>query len=360
MEENLRGILQKNESFTTEKEYRESNAMSYSIFKDIYDNPEILITPREEKKEDWFVFGTIVDMLLTGSASEVDDKIIINDTVPTDQYKAIADYLIEYELNVSDLTDEQVEACYTMTGSKVNWGIPVKRQKILDNCVSYIELIKTSKDKIIVSSAIFEEATKIAAVFTGHRWTRDLFMSEVEQKANNIEIIYQYKIKYIVDNILFKSMLDVVVIDHANKIIYPYDIKTGTDYPRVFLRSAVYRYKYMYQAALYRMGLELFIKGIPELEDYEIGNFRFVYVSRIKPNYPVILLINEDIQESFINNGLYSDRYELPSVNEIIWALKHYMTRIELGDTVLEPIDLYRADGEYTLYDDIYNTLLYN
>lgn len=356
MEENLRGLLKTKESFKTEEEYRESNAMSYSIFKDVYDNPEILTTPRKDKKEEWATFGSLVDMMLT--SDNVDSKIIVNDTVPTDQYKAISDYIIKNSLDIDSLTDLQVEECYTNTESKVNWGIPVKKQKILDNCKSYIDLIKSSENKLIISSDFFNEATLNANVFLTHRWTSHLFMSEVEQKANNIEILYQYKIKYLFLDILFKSMLDVVLINHTEKIIYPYDLKTGSDYPRTFLTNAVYKYKYMYQAALYKEGLQLFIESIPEFAGYKVADFRFVYVSRLKPLYPVILTINPELHYSFMELGL-DFKYNLRSVREIVNALKYYLNKIESGSIKLEPYDLDLNNGEYELLEDPYNTLFF-
>jgi len=358
MKENLRGLLKTKESFKSEKEYRESMAMSYSIFKDVYDNPDILITPRKDKKEEWATFGSVVDMLLTSSQKEIDDKIVVNDTVPSEQYKLISDYIIENNFNINNLTDIQIEECYNNTGSKVNWGIPVKKQKILDNCTKYIELIHTSKSKLIISSDLYKEAQLNANTFITHPWSSFLFMSEVEQKAQNIEILYQYKIKYILRDLLFKSMLDVIIVDHKNKKIRPYDLKTGSDYFRVFLKSAIYKYKYMYQAALYKEGLKAFIKEIPEFEDYEVADFRFVYVSRLKPLYPVILRISDEMHYSFMEIGLQY-RYSLPSVQEIMRALKSYLNKIELGETNLTPYDLTLSKGEYELEEDISNNELY-
>jgi len=354
MENNLVGILKTKESFT-EKEYKDSNCMSYSIFKDVFDNPNILLKPKEEKKEEWLIFGTMVDLMLTGNAGELDDMIVINDTVPSEQYKKISDYILENNLDPNNLTDDQVEECYIASESKVNWGVPVKRQKILDNCLSYVELIKNNNDKIIVSSALFDEAVRVAHVLTSHRWSKFLFLSSVEQKANNIEIYYQYKIKYLYGGILFKSKIDVLLIDHKTKTIHPFDIKTGSDTPRTFTRSAMYRYKYLYQAALYRTGLECFIKEIPELKDYTVESFRFVYVSRIVPEYPVILNITDDLHFSFMELGMFNGSYHFYSVEKIIRAVRHYLTLMEEGATTLEPYDLYKDNGVIDFLEDTSN-----
>lgn len=351
----VRGVLQKHESFKDEEEYRNTNCMSYSIFKDVFDNPNILIEPREEKKDEWLIFGTLVDKMLMGSPEDLERDIIVNDLVPSEQYKNMCDYIIANDIDIKNISDTQVEEIYLNSGSKVNWGIPVKRQKLQDNCFDYLNLILENKNKTIISSDLFNEATLLAGVFVGHRWSKHLFMSEAEQKAKNVEIIYQYKIKYILQDVLFKSMIDIVYIDHENKKIHLYDVKTGSDHPRAFLKTAVYRYKYMYQAFLYKVGFEDFISYIPEFDEYTIENFEFVYVSRIKPTYPVILVIDEDSHESFFHEGLVDDRYTLPGIAYVLKALKYYLSKIEEGETVLEPFDLVMDDGKYILGPSLHN-----
>lgn len=354
MEENVIGILSKYESFT-EEEYKNTNCMSYSLFKDVYDHPELLLAPKEDRKEEWLLFGTLVDLILTGDTTD----IRVNKFVPTELYKKICDYIIVNNLDINDLTDEQVKNCFEAAESNVNWGIPVKKQKILDNCLNYIYFVIDNKDKIIVSQSLFDEASKLANILLTHEWTKHLFMSKSEQKANNIEIYYQYKIKYLHSGIVFKSKVDIVYIDHTNKLISLYDIKTGSDYPRQFLTNAVYKYKYLYQAALYKIGFEEFIKPIKALEGYSIDDFRFVYISRVDPRFPVILHIPEDMHFSFTNIGIDSDRYYVPSVNEVIHAVKFYLNKIESGSPVVEPYDLLISKGEYSLDEHISNKLSY-
>ena len=99
MEENLRGLLKKKESFTTEEEYRESNAMSYSIFKDVYDNPEILITPKEDKKEESF--------------SEI-QRVAYNRM----NRQVLIDQMIDLSVNLKGEIKEMIEELYLDLGLK--------------------------------------------------------------------------------------------------------------------------------------------------------------------------------------------------------------------------------------------------
>jgi hypothetical protein len=354
----LRGVLKLHESFT-EEEYWASKCMSYSIIKDVPDNPEVIIKPREQVDKEWLTFGTIVDILLTEPASVVDEKIFINDSVPTEQYKAMADYIIENNIDLTWVIngvgsypgtsgwEEIVEDIYVKSGSKVNWTAPVKRQKLLDNCRSYIELLTTHKDQIIVSTDLFNEATLVAQTFSTHPWTKALFIDEKTQKRNNVEVLYQFKIKYVYEGVQCKSKFDILVVNHNNKVITPVDIKTGSDLPRHFIKTAIFKYKYCYQECLYTEGLKVFIKNIEELKDYTVGDFRFAYVSRLRPAYPIIAKVGELLHNVIKTIGISTDLYELPALDEIMDSIHIYMKDVEEGKTTFEPYELRAKNGEY-------------
>lgn len=356
MEENVIDLLSKYESFT-EEEYKESNCMSYSLFKDIYDNPELLTVPKEDKKDEWLVFGTLVDMLLTSPSSEIDDKIAILNNIPSPQFKKMADYIYENKIELSNITEDEILFLYNYAESKVNWGIDAKKRNLIDNCLSYLSFLETNSEKIIVSYNIYNEATQIQNILLTHPWTKFLFLSKIEQKANNIEIYYQYKIRYSYNQIVFKSKIDIMIVDHNTKSIYLYDLKTGSDYPRQFAKSSIYKFKYIYQSTLYHIGMKTFIKDIPEYKDYTIEDFRFVYISRVDPRFPVILRISDSMQFSFLTLGLFTDRYELHSVEDIIEALKFYLSKIEVNEPIMGPYDLIQSNGEIELEEHPINNL---
>lgn len=219
----------------------------------------------------------------------------------------------------------------------------------MEECSDYIQLLTTHRDKLIVTSDLFNEATKVAQVLCTHRWTRDLFLDEETQKKHGIEILYQFKIKYVYNNLVCKSKIDIVIVDHANKLIIPWDIKTGSDYPRTFIRSGIYKYRYCYQGVLYREGLKAFIKKIDALKDYKIGLFGFVYISRAKPVYPVKVRISEYLHEQIRDSGVDNSTYELLSLNEIVEATNFYVAKADEGTPMVEPLDLYDSSGEIIL-----------
>jgi hypothetical protein len=347
----LRGVLKLHESFT-EDEYWASKCMSYSIIKDIPDNPEILIKPREQEDKEWLTFGTVVDIILTESASVVDEKLFINDSMPDPQFKSISEYMVANNISIESIpttTDLEIEGLFKQAGSNVNWLPATKRKKVVDECTNYINLLTDHKNQLIITTDMFNEATLVAQTFSTHPWTKALFIDEKTQIRNNIEILYQYKIKYIYEGIQCKSKFDILIVNHNNKVITPIDIKTGSDLPRQFIKSAIFKYKYCYQECLYVEGLKVFLNNIPEFKDYTVGDFRFVYVSRLKPAYPIIAKVEELLHHVIKVVGISTELYELPALDEIFDSIHIYMNDIEKGISTFEPYELRHKNGEYEI-----------
>lgn len=345
MEENT-PLLSIYESFISEEEYRSSTLLSYSKIKDVFDNPSILVTDKKQKDTEWFIFGTLVDLLLTYKKN-LEEKVIINDTIPSEQFLNISNYLLKLGIteNLENLTDQEIEFIYTNSGSQVNWKVDTKRTKLLEECSSYVKLISKNENKLIVSTATYNEAEKLATVIKTHPWTSHLF----GVVPKNIEVLFQFKIKYTFESLNFKSMIDLIVIDHDTKTIYPFDIKTGTDLPRYFSKNALYQYKYGYQGALYKEGLRNFIKKIPFFKDYDIANFKFIYISRLVPIYPIIVTMSDFCHKEFLEWGIHDNYYCLPSLLEICEATDIYLQQINEGRTVIEPYDLQQNKGEVVI-----------
>ena len=346
-----RGILGMNESLT-DAEYNVSNCLSYSKIKDVYDNPETLTKERVSEDKEWLVFGTLVDMILTQPPEEFEKRVLVNDKVPSDQYKNIIQYYVDmqYTTPLESLTNEDIETLYSNSGSDVKWLPDTKRKKLIENGVEYLKLITEHKDKLIVTVDVFNEAMNIAEVFRTHKWTKELFMSKQEQEENNIELYYQFKIKYIYEDLWFQSKLDIVKIDHDFKIISIYDIKTGIDAPRMFTRSALYKYKYIYQSVLYNEGMDAFISNISSLRNYSLDNFRFIYISRLKPTYPIILQISQEAHMEILNTGIDDRSYFLPSLTDITEAVQFYVKEIDEGKIPTIPRDIDLVFGEKKIY----------
>jgi len=347
-----RGIFKIYESFEDLDSYRASNCLSYSRIKNIYHDPKSLLEEKEDEDKEWFTFGSLVDLLTTQRDIPISDLVFVNDKkLPSDQFKKISDYILDNNIStdLSNLSDDQIKDIYSNSGSQVSWKPETKRQYLIKECSNYIETLVKNKDKIIISPEIFNEATQIASTLMTHKWTKYLFMSEKDQERNNIELYYQYKIKYIFESMQCKSMLDIISIDHDMMTISPYDVKTGTDLPEYFASSTIFKYKYIYQACLYREALKAFCSKIPKFKDYDIEPFRFIYISRLRPYYPKIVKIDDSFHYEIRSSGVTVGSYDLPSLLEIFKAADYYLSQIDRGEIPLEPWYLATYNGEETI-----------
>jgi len=353
-----RGLFKLYESFTSDEEYNASRCLSYSILKNLHDNPKVLIEEKVEEEKEWFTFGTLVDVMLTSTTEELNKKIFVNDKVPSEQFKNIAEYIVAN--NITDITEATVENIYEKSGSAVNWLPTTKLKRLKEECTSYIVLLTEHKGKIIVSTELMLEATKIAEVLRTHSWTKHLFLSEKDQIADNIEILYQYKIKYIYDGIQCKSKLDIIIVDHDQQVIYPFDLKTGHDPFRVFANHALYKYKYGYQGVLYKEGLDKFIKSHTEFEGYDVDNFKFIYISRQSPTFPIILEMTERCHVEFRDIGVKNLMYDIPPIGDLMEEAEYYISLInedkipDLPYSLIHDSGLIRTEGITKPYELIY------
>jgi hypothetical protein len=346
VEKNEYPVLDLFESFKDDNEYNSSKCLSYSKIKNAYYDPKSLFEEKDEEEKEWLTFGTLVDLMINPNVI-LEDKVLVNNIVPSDQFKKAAEYMVENNLvDPLLLTNDQVEEVYVNSGSKVNWTSDVKRKKLYEGCGNYIELLTKHKDKLIVSTEMYNEAFNISQTLMTHKWTKELFLNKENQKSNCIDLYYQFKIKYNLRGFLCKSKIDLIKVDHDTLLISPYDIKTGSDFPNTFINYSIYKYKYIYQSVMYKEGLEAFIKKLPGFENYEVEPFRFVYISRLCPDYPIIVQLSDSFHKEILYQGIEDGLRDIPSLSEVFDAITHYYKVIDAGNVPKEPYYLQGTWGE--------------
>ena len=114
-----------------------------------------------------------------------------------------------------------------------------------------------------------------------------------------------------------------IIINNNDKVIKPFDIKTGSEYN---FMANFYRYKYYYQAALYTAAIHSIVQMNPEFAGYKVEPFRFIYLSRQNPELPLIYEMSdeyiENVMKGFVSNG-YETRGVLDLVNDYKWYIEN-------------------------------------
>ena len=285
----------------TEHEYRELDVASYSLLKAIADEGPGVIADKVFKTGAALEFGQLVDILIT--RPEDKDEIFHTKAIekPTASLLQLADSILMDALvndeEFEDITYGQIELRIKELGL---WSSMVDNAKLrakYDNDLFYNYLKESiaAKGKIIVTPEILSAATKCANVLLYHDYTKEFF-----EETDDIEVIKQAKILYKFKGIQCKAMLDLIVIDHKNKIIKPFDIKTGAELPGDF-QIPFYKYRYYLQVVAYLLAIQSIVEQSDEFRDYKIEPFRFMYVSKKLPDVPVIFEVPEKLLNSFVD-----------------------------------------------------------
>lgn len=285
----------------SEEDYREIPAFNYSILKAMNESGPRVLIEKDEISSTALEFGTLVDILLTNP----DDRYarFYTKTVekPTASLLQLADSVYLDHVIQGLPYEEIASVSYVM--AKVRelglWG-KQKDETIIekfnnDLFYNYIKAKIEAQGKIICTPELVEAAENCAKILLTHEFTKDLFV-----ETEDVEVLKQVPILYNFEGYLGKGKIDLLRIDHSTKTIYPYDIKTGSELPSNFTNS-FYHFKYYLQAASYMYGLHYFVNEIDELKGYKIDDFKFLYISKKAPEYPVIYSVSESCLISFFD-----------------------------------------------------------
>lgn len=289
----------------TEKEYRDLNMLHYTFLAHFAKSGLSAFSERESEI-DAYKFGNLIDTMLTHPDDFVNryyvsitekqltpsQETIVNDLVDT--FGTTFSYLLE-------IPDENILDVVKIAGVYKNYGDDalLKAAKS-DNCISEYACRVQGLGKIIISSALFDDAQRRISDLLQDERAQILFDSNIQNVNKNIEILYQSK--FIDEEEKLKAMVDVLYIDHERQIIIPYDIKTSSmntwDFNKAFIR-----FRYDIQADLYSYLIRKFISKHNEYLDYKVLPFTFIVLA---PNGHVFAEYNpeESIDSQFYKENM--------------------------------------------------------
>lgn len=165
----------------------------------------------------------------------------------------------------------------------------------------YFRDMLESKGKIFINKDMWEKAHITANTLVTHPFSRKYFIHKP-----GYELFYQFKFVTKVDGRATKGMLDCVRVDHNRKIIYPVDLKTG-EAPVDQFDQVMLMHKYYIQAALYREALIYIVSQDPEISDYTVAPFEFLYISKENIWKPLVWVVPEELHQAALEG--FTDVY---------------------------------------------------
>ena len=152
-----------------DKEYREMSGINQSMLKKLPTEPykvkQYLDGTLVEESKSYFVFGAMVDTLLTEGLKAYNKKFVVCKEYPTDSIKEVIDKALHnikadlYESSKSshvlsdDLSTYKVEVFKAMNelNYQTNWKDETRYNKVVSLGEEYFKFCLSVKDKVIVS-----------------------------------------------------------------------------------------------------------------------------------------------------------------------------------------------------------------
>lgn len=267
----------------TEPEYRRRPELSYSTLSryeslgfnglghlfDKIDTPSLL-------------FGSIVDTILTDGMDVFNEQFIVVDINVTDSGKDICKKLTELYPNVTsfeEIPEEQVSLAAKEIGFwKADKWDKIRYREVMKtgNIAEYFNAL-CNNTKRIVDSETYNDALKCVQTLKTSPATQGLFADN--DSLSPVRRYYQLKFAAKFGGVGYRSMMDLLIVDYEDKVIYPYDLKT-CGIPEWDFESNFIKFHYFIQARLYWRILKANIYNDPYFKDFKLENFKFIVVNR--------------------------------------------------------------------------------
>ena len=313
--------------------YRDIQKINQSCLKQILKGPQqyqkALKKMEEPSTEEHFIFGDIVDLLITDDKDEIERK-----------------YFVMPDLNCSPIIRKIVEDVYnevSFSGAKVSdlnyyrelilkyrqineYDSRLKEDTAFDRIVEkgkgLFSLFKEVKGRIIISDANMAKARMAYLSLLTDEFTSPY----LKKLSGDIEFLDKFVVEFKCLNTDMKGELDRVIINHTLKTITPADFKT-TGKTVYDFQFDFWKYRYDFQGATYHTGLSLNskIKNLMN-KGYNLETFKYIVVEKDGINRPLVFNIPFDVHQIGLHGGMVKGyKYEglIDAVERLEWHTKN-------------------------------------
>lgn len=314
-----------------ESDYRKIDKLSYSDLKN-YDTNRIkfyktrILGEKEVIDSDYIRMGNIIDVKKTDNDNFDNYFVITTANKPTGQLLTFTEFL--FKLKVDDEkaekeADQLYEEAYKLleesNGGKVRDKLETFKKNFNDKAAEYFAELVKSLGKTVIT---LDEATMADAIIKKLDSTKAL-----NRKG---EIISKFPIMFDLNGRDMKCEVDEMVIDHDNKIIYPYDYKV-TNFIESFVWDCYLKLKYYLQASLYKFAIQRW--AIENHPGYKVENMAFKVLDYNNYCDP-LLYQTTDKHYDLGFSGFYAGASYKKGINQI---LKEIDESIEMDNWGISP-----------------------
>lgn len=269
-----------------EKEYREDNSLSYSTLakfdREGFNGLEKLFDKAESPS---LTFGSAVDSIITGGEEEFNERFMVAEfpQIPDSIIKMVKSLFSVYGLignykNLNDIPDSEIIKETENQSYQLNWKPETRAKVIKEKGSTYYSLLFLSKDKSILSTETYQDVLKAVSALKESEATK-FYFADNNPWDNDIERYYQLKFKHVFNNIEYKCMADLIIVDHKSKRVIPCDLKTSS-HPEWEFYKSFNEWSYIIQARLYWRIIRAIMDEDEYFKDFELMDYKFIVVNR--------------------------------------------------------------------------------
>ena len=272
--------------------YSSLNKLMWSpvVFHQLY-----ILGLKEERQDAHLVQGKIIHGLLLEPEKFNDNFIISPDNLPTGNQKIVVDRIFAHyqELSKNGDTREMFEdfdqaILDVMKDMNYHQSLKTDNQR-LDKIITaetrnYWAFLKAKGNKTLIDQASYDFCLTAVGLITSNHNVVDLLGLNVNEFSNK-EVLNEFPISINMMSRPFglKGIVDNLVIDHDQKILYINDVKTTSKELKDFPETVEF-YSYWMQAVIYSILVNMHFKSLAE-QGYTT-KFNFIVIDKMFQVYP--------------------------------------------------------------------------
>lgn len=319
--------------------------LSYTRVSDFDRNGPQALIRRSFVENEGVKHGSLVDDILTDrmtSSTLFNDKYaLFNGNKPSAMLGQLCDIIIENYDEVPNL-----ETVLKIVKNNAFWSNIKDETKLIANFDKpefweYVNARLSIKDKLVITTSEYAAAELCVDTLLTHPHSRDIFNNDLE---NHYQIYIEFKYMYF----MFRGYIDKLIIDHENKTVQFFDLKTGAGKGEVFMKSFI-DYRYYYQGAVYNLAFDHICEKFG-LKDYTLLPFTYVYIGKSE-NIPFIYTLTDKWYRAALYGFKTQSGFKYTGLIENIEKI-YYHWQTNQYDFSQE---LYLSKGKLDLNDDFIN-----
>lgn len=299
-----------------EKFYSETFYFSYSSINKLLFSPRwfydhYILKMKEDSTDTHLVAGRVLHCLLF-QEEDFDNQFITVPKTPSDNNRVVIDHIfnnhyLQMQNNSLTLDDFHTEIISQLALINLHQSLKTDAQRIekivTDTHNEYFEFLKAKETKTVVDQKTIDSCKLSVEALKQNEKVRQLLLLD-NPNAEGVKIYNEQALisEPFTYKFGFKGVLDNVILDYNQKVLFINDLKTTGKNLQDFPESVEY-YRYWIQAVMYQqLAWFNYLKDLPDLSEWKIA-ITFIVIDKYNSIYP--------FQVSRDSLALWRERFEL-------------------------------------------------